>query len=172
MSKVAEAEKPVVAVSAASKIKPEIKTLSEIIVGGLDVSKSDGVISEIRDNYRENLPPEVTPEIDDAITDYRQRFVAASALAVGTIAINTLRDNKKLDVVTAELRMGKSDITRHSVERHREYSYGSGADRRTSEKDGVLSSEVDIKGEHTTGQLKVVRNAVAELAAEVLKKKK
>jgi len=158
------------AVAVKKSLKPEVQELSDKILKGLELSKDEGIIAETKSNYLENLPEGVTPDVDASLSDYRTKFVAASAHAVGVIAGDALHNKKKLDTVTAELMMGPHDVVRHSVERTKDYVFGSGAERKTITKVGVITTEVDVKGGHNSGQLKTARFIVGQLISEKLAK--
>ncbi len=165
MSKVESVE-----IDAPRPLKPEVVELSEKITPSLSLNKTDGVITESTSSYIENLPEGITPDIDTSLTNYRKTFVAASLHSVGTMAVEAMAKNKKLDNVTAELKMGDDDCVRHSVDREKTYKFGSGAEAKTTTKHGVVTTEVDIKGGHNSGQLKLARAHVGTLAASKLDK--
>lgn len=152
-------------------LKPEVQALADKIVAGLTINKADGVVTETTTNYVNNLPENITPEIDTAVTQYRQQFVAGSALAVGQLAADALAGNKKLDVVTAELGMSGGDVTRHSVTRSKDFPYTQDGERHVRTIVGAMRSEVDVKGGHNSGQLKIARQMVGQLVTERLEAK-
>ena len=160
-------EVAVAAVSAPRPLKPEILELSAKIITGLTLNKGDGVITESVKNFDTLMPEGITPDTDKAHSDYRKNFTAASLHAAGTITADALAKNKKLDTVTAELEMG-DDRVRHAFERTKTFTYGAGADRQATTKIGVSRTEIDIKGGHNSGQLKIARRLVAEIITEKL----
>lgn len=151
----------------APALKPNVQELSDKLIKGLEVNKTDGVISETRENYIDHLPEGITKEIDAKVDEYRTEFVAASAHAVGSLAVEALVGNKKLDTVTAELKMGQNGV-RHSLDREQTLNFGDGP----FVKHGVMRTKVDIKGAQNSGQLKTARQIVGDIAAERISKKK
>jgi hypothetical protein len=155
-------------------LKPHIAELSEKIQGLVAVSKTDGTIGdpEGKSAFETLMPEGITPETDKLHSEYRADYVAASGHASGVLSVGLMAHNKKITTVTAELAMGK-DVVRHSVDHDRTFTFGSGADRKETTKFGNMTTEVDIKGTHGgSGQLKIARGLVGELATEKLGGKK
>lgn len=164
-------KKEEVVTDAPKVLKAEVQALSDKIRnGGLEINKTDGVVTETKSNYDDNLPEGITSEVVEKISDYNTRFVAASAHAFGALSVEAMQKNKKLDVTSGELKLGPKDMVRHAMTRSKDYSFGSGNERKTVTKVGVLATEVDVKGGHNSGQLKVARQIVGLIATEKLSK--
>ena len=170
MSKKKEETVPAAAAVEVRELKPEVKALSEKITKGLKGEKSDGRITETADNYKDNLPEGITPEIDTVLNDYQTRFVAASAHSVGLMAADLMKSNKKLDEVTATIKMAGKNEVNHAVARSKTFAFGSGDNRREVNKPGAMETKVDIYGAHNSGQLKIARETVGALFSKELAK--
>lgn len=165
-------KKEEVAVVETRPLKPAVLELSKALESNLQMNKGDGVVSEIvkGDCYMKNLPENITPEHVEALSEYNTNFPAASLVAVGNLTTEAMSKNKKLSVVTAEIAMGPKDVVRHAIHRSKDFSFGSGADRKTTTKIGATTTEIDVKGGHNSGQLKIARQMVGAMITEKLGK--
>lgn len=152
------------------QLKPEIAALSEKIQTGVEFNKTEGKIVETKNNYEENLPEDLTMENVKKVSKYNEQFIAASTHAVGTVAVQAFKENKKLERVESELKVGDRDHVRHAVLRTKTIP-PIGGEGEPTVKHGYIKTEVDTRGTHTgTGQLKVARDLIGHHAMEVLKK--
>jgi hypothetical protein len=134
------------------------------------VTFSDGTIRETNpgDVYKQNLPAGLTIDLVQKVNDYDAEFVAAGAHAFGSIAINAMAEDKSLKHVTGELKTVDKNKASYSIERSKEYvNHLQGGEKTT--KLGVTTVNYEIKPGKNSGQLKAVRNELAELALSKLK---
>ena len=156
--------------TAAPKLKAHVEELSGKITPALVLNKTEGSIApkEGSDPYLDNLPATLTPELVEAKDGYDTAFYAASAHAVGVMATDALKKHAKLDVITAELPMGKHNSVNHELTRAKTYN-NIGGDREPVTKHAVLRTEIDIRGGRTdSGPLKQVRTLIADLGEKIL----
>lgn len=159
------------------------RKLTEDIINGSDVNETDGVITETASTYYDHLPTYVRiidPSLADvsdktilsvveATEQYQDLYIASSAEATGRLGVSAMKGNKKLDTVTSEYKFGQKNFVRHALHREKTYTFGSGADRKEITHNGVISTEIDIRGGRNSGQFKSVKDEIKELAASQLK---
>lgn len=149
-------------------LKPDVAALSDKIYEDLEVDEKDGVVTEESSTYLKNLPDGLTAEIDAKVDHYRTSFVAASTHAAGRLAVDALVKNKKLESVTASLALGSENAVRLEFPREKEYDFGNGP----IVKHGNPVVKIDVKGGHNSGQLRIARAMIGDIASERLGKKK
>lgn len=146
-----------------------VLALSKKIEAAVSLS-DDGVIKEKDAGkvYEENLPAGVTVDLVQKVNDYDAEFVAAGAHAFGSIAINAMAENKNLKEVTGELKTVDKNKASYSIERSKEYTNHLQGGEKTV-KYGVVTTSYEIRAGKNSGQLKAVKNELAELALSKLK---
>ena len=134
------------------------------------VSLSDNVIKEKDAGkvYEENLPAGLTIDLVQKINEYDAEFVAAGAHAFGSIAINAMAENKNIKEITGELKTIDKNKASYSIERSKEYTNHLQGGEKTV-KYGVVTTSYEIRAGKNSGQLKAVKNELAELALSKLK---
>ncbi len=150
-----------------SELKAATKELAEKLHNEL---KFDKETKTIPDNsfYEKHLPEGLTMEVVEKVDGYNTTFIAASAHAVGKVAIEHMAKEKSLDQVSAEFQMGKKNTISHVV--HRERSFTNPADpSKPITKMGDVSSVYTVHAGRNQGELKKVRNELHELAMSKLK---
>ena len=148
-------------------LKPGVKTLAAALVSGITV-KNDGTTEVQKDLYTKNLPEGLTEETVKSVSDYNNTFVAAGAYAVGELAVAAMAKHKTVDSVSAEIHMTGRDHINYTVHRQKEYPNPAGGDKIV--KKGVVDASLHIQGGVTkSGQLKVSRELIAEMAMKALK---
>lgn len=150
-------------------VNPEVLNLSKQIVTELKV-KADGVTDVADGIYVKTLPEGLDEKIVRSVSKHNSNFVAATAHAVGHLALEAMSKDKKLNTVTAHVPTIGHDYVDVAV--HREKSFVNPQDK---DNPIVKQGAVDLKyhvqgGVAKAGQLKHVRAALAEEAAKALKK--
>ena len=150
-------------------ISPEVAALSKAIIGELNV-KSDGVTDVAKGIYVKTLPEGLTEDTVKAVSAHNGHFIAATAHAVGHLALAAMAKDKKMDTVTAHVPTIGHDYVDVAV--HRQKSFVNPQDvANPIVKSGVLDVKYHVQGGVAkAGQLKHVRAALAEEAAKALKK--
>ena len=148
-------------------LSPEVKALAEVMTKGIEV-KADGTTTVQKDLYTANLPEGLTEETVASVSKYNSTFVAAGASAIGSLAVAAMAKHKNIESVSAEVPMVGKDRVNYTVHRQKEYPNPAGGDKIV--KKGEVSASLHIQGAVTkTGQLKLVREQIADLALKSLK---
>jgi hypothetical protein len=148
----------------------EVVNLSAKIEAAIMIDTDAGIIKEKEPGkvYEQNLPDGLTLDLVEKINNYDTVFVAAGAHAYGNMAIKAMAENKGLKQVTGELKTIDKNKASYSVERSKEYvNHLQGGEKTT--KYGVTTTSYEIKAGKNSGQLKTVKNELAELALKMLK---
>lgn len=146
----------------AAKIKPMF-TLAD-----------NGVVLAEEGLYEKSLPEGITADQIKAIQQHNTALVAASAMAVGELAIDAFKADKDLQRVTAEI-PAVGDKISTAVIRSREYPAG-GIPKEGEVRDpnakitkyGVIEASYEVASNGNKGELKKVRAHIGALAAAAL----
>jgi hypothetical protein len=109
----------------------------------------------------------LTPDIYNSVQKHNSNLVAAFSLAVGQMGLASMKKDKKLEQVSAELPVLKDTIG-VSFQRSKEQQTAPGSGEFVS-KYGVTSARYVVNAAGNRGEYKKVRNHLAELAMETLK---
>lgn len=146
----------------AAKIKPMF-TLAD-----------NGVVLAEEGLYEKTLPEGITLEQLKAVQQHNTALVAATALAVGEIAVDAFKADKELTRVSTEFPVANDKIGAN-VLRSREYPAGGipkeGEVRDPSAKItkyGVIEASYETASNGNKGELKKVRTQIGALAAAAL----
>lgn len=155
-----------------SAVKQEVLDLSKKIAEGLTLDKKTGQGEAADDIYTANLPEGLAVETVKAVSDYNTTFVAAGTHAFGNLAIEAMKSTKGLSEANVQIKMFGKDTLGVSVQRTKEYKnpLAKEGESGTITKHGVISTTYDVVAGANRGQLKVVRNEMASVAAEFLSK--
>lgn len=150
-----------------SALNEDILGLKDKVKAGLTVSDA-GVASQENDKvFLENLPSGVTADDVKKVDAARERYYAASAAALGELALPAFQGNKNLKTVSYTHLAGHG----HKVVQtyNREESGTNSLTGKEYHKHGVLHQRVTITGAKTNnGLLGKVREAVGNAAAAAL----
>ena len=144
-------------------LSDEIIALAKKLESGIAIDKATGVGEEKKELYKENLPDDLTMDLVKKVSKYNSNFIAAGNYAFGTMAVDAMASNKKLDKASIEMKVGTRDSVTHIVDRSRSYVHRLG-NGETTTKFGVVSSNYEVRAGKNSGQLKAARAAVAEIA--------
>ena len=143
--------------------------LSKKIITELSVQK-DGTTNVADGLYVKTLPEGLTEDTVKAVSKHNGNFIAATAHAIGHLALDAMSKDKKLETVSAHVPTIGHDYVDVAV--HRQKSFVNPQDTANPiVKNGVLDVKYHVQsGVAKAGQLKHVRAALAEEAAKALKK--
>lgn len=150
-------------------VSPEVSELTDKLMNDLTVA-ANGITDVKPDLFIRTLPENLDEKTVRAVNKHTTNFIAASANAVGKLAVAAMAGDKKMSTVTAHIPTVGHDYVDIAV--HREKTFVNPQD-----KDHPITKQgaVDIKyhvqaGAPKAGQLKTIRALLAEEAAKALKK--
>lgn len=149
-----------------SQISNEVVALSDKIKKAVEVDASTGVITTPKDLYESLLPETLTIEQVKTLQEHNSQVIAASAKAVGELAIPLMAENKELDRVSLEIGVGHKDKINVTFDRSRQVP-----DRETNgtkTKHGIVSADYTMYGAKSRGEMLKVKNELAEAALKAL----
>ena len=152
-------------------VTEEVLRISSLIKNAVTTDAKAGVITENEPGkvYEASLPEGLTVEVVKTVNNHNGNFVAGTAHALGTIAVDTLKANKDLKEVTGDIKTVGKDHVGITVTRSREYVNRLGGGNETIVKFGVTDATYHHAPGTNSGQLKVVRGVIGELAVAALK---
>lgn len=140
-------------------IKPEIKQLSDSILKSLTVDNKEGTINASETVFKDNIPSDLTIETFEKVAEHNTNFVAASAHAFGSVALEMMKKNKTVDQVTTAFPMtGKDEVT-HTLHKSKEFSVNGN----TTTVYGHVSTTLEQQTGKNVGSYKAVRNEIKEV---------
>lgn len=153
-----------------TNIKEDVLALSAKIEAGIAVDKKTGAGIENGNLYNDNLPEGLTTDTVKQVHDYNTTFVAAGTLAFGNLAATAMKSNKSLEEANISIKMGVKDKLEINMLRSKEYTNPLVENSDPVTKYGVVKANYQIQAGANKGQLKAVRNHLAELSMEYLSK--
>ena len=153
------------------EISAEVLAISKSARAAMSVDKSTGIASvkEDVDLFKENMPDTVTMEMVKAVGNYKANYIAGIGHALGQVAVEAMASNKKLDEVTGVFNMSGRDRAKFTVQRSREFVNQMNPEGPKIVKHAPITVSLQEKHGKNGGQLKAVREAIAELAMAKLK---
>lgn len=160
---------------AMSDIKKNILDLAAAIEAEMKIGEA-GIVEVTGDLYTKLLPESLTPEIVKVYQDHTSDLVAATAEALGNIAIPAFKADANLEQLSVEFGCG-SDSLAGTIQRSKDYPAGGipkeGETRdpnATVTKYGIVSMKYGVNAHANKGSLKKVRDGINKRAAEALAK--
>lgn len=151
--------------------KPATGLLADKLKKKMSVGK-DGVVSVPDDLYESTLADsELTMETVKQVQTHRTEFVSAMTLAVGELGIKAMEKNAKLDVVSADAKVGKDEVS-VQLNRTREVNIPArgGEPMKKATQHGATVISYTVQGTANSGELKKVRQHILSEAQKVLAK--
>lgn len=142
-----------------AKHSPELVEAIKKSLTGTESITSEGNV------YDDNLPEGLTPDTVEAVSNYTTTFVASSVEAVGDMALQAMKKDKKLDQVEAEIKLGAFGKTDISVIREKEITIPpreKGGEASKKIQPGVTQVSVDFVAGRNSGLLGKARAAIKE----------
>ena len=148
-------------------INQTVLDMSEVIMGGLTADSNLGVVNAQEGIFEKTLPQDLTMAVVNQVANHNTTFVAAATHAFGTMAMNAMKDNSKLDTVIGTVNMGGDDTLGMHYTRSKEM-HVPGKDEKIT-KYGVTTVDYTVKAGKNGGELKKVRAELNELAMAAFK---
>lgn len=146
-------------------LKESTTTLAKAIKKDLTLSK-DGIIEVTPDIYEKHLEATGLTMADvKRLQQHNSDFVASLGLAVGEIGLDAMKRKKDLDMVYAEVKIGRDTLV-SQFDRSKQVPDGSGG---VATQFGKLTSKYTVAGASNKGELKKVRQHLMHLAEATLK---
>lgn len=155
-------------VKPAATLKEDVLALSKTIEKSMGIDKKTGIVTTETDIYEKTLPEGLTLDVVNAVESHNGKFIAASAHAIGNIAISAMKSNKDLETAETVVKMAGKNSLGLNVDRTRTYPNPQDKDKPIV-KHGVVTVNYDIVADHNSGQLKAARSIIGDLAAAALK---
>lgn len=149
-------------------LKDEVLALANKIETAMTIDKATGIVTTASDIYSTTLPDGITIETVNTIEKHNGNFIAASAHAIGTIAVGAMKENNGLASAETVITMGGRNELGLTVDRERTYRNPQDANTPIV-KQGVVSITYDVVADNDSGQLKIARKSINSLAAAALK---
>lgn len=154
-----------------SAIKPEILELSEKLKAEITLDKKTGVATVSPDTYMKLAPAELTKDVLESVQQFNANMIAASAHAIGTLAVPAMKKDASLDKVTLTIPTVGKDYIGVAFDRSRQVpDRGADGVNGTKTKFGSTSTEFVIYGTKSRGQLLNVKNELSEMAMKAFGK--
>ena len=145
------------------------QTLATQIKEQISVDNKTGMATAKDDLYTTTLPEGITKEVVDTVAGHNAKFVAASTLAFGQVAIDALKSNKALEQVEIDIPMAKGDNLGIVTQRQTTVTVPGTGEK--MEKWGTTTAKITTKaGAGSSGQLGAARDSLKEYALAALKK--
>lgn len=162
MTKAAEATKE----TTKPVVKSEVADLAELIRKDIKLDHTSGVATVSADLYVKTLPEGLSKEVVQQVQQHNSLFAAAGLLALGEESIATMKKHKGLDKTSLEVGATGKDSFSFQFARSKEVRDVSSGE--TSTKFGAGSVGFNMYGVGSRGEVKKVKNLLAERAAEAL----
>lgn len=158
---------------AMSDVKKSVLDLAASIQAHMTLGEA-GIVEVPKDLFATTLPEGLTLEAVKLVQDHTTDLVAATAEALGNIAIPAFKADEKLEQLSVEFGCG-SDSLAGTIQRSKEYPAGGipkeGEARdpnATITKFGIVSMKYGVNAHANKGSLKKVRDSINKRAAEAL----
>lgn len=142
-----------------NEIKQDTKDLAEKVKQGLSINK-EGAVTVQEGLYEKTLPDGLTIGQVKAVHDHHSNMVAASALAVGELALPIMKKNSSLERVEATIPIVGRDTMTVVTQRSKEGRNPTNGE--TTMTWGRTTVGVDFHASGNRGELKKVRNHLAD----------
>jgi hypothetical protein len=149
------------------ELNPATAALAVLLADKFNYDKKENTINRADDTFTGTLPEDLTPAIVERVSEHYTTFAAASAKVYGDLAIKALTADEKLDRVSIEIPLTGKDSLSFSMDRS-VTSPIPGKPGESVTKYGVLRPKFDFVAGNNSGQLKLARTQLNELAEAAL----
>jgi len=146
--------------------KKDYTELADKIQKNLEVQDGNIEEKEKHSVYDQNLPDNITPDMVKSLAKYNAAFVNASHIAVGRMAANLFKEDKKKQTVNASIGFfGPDDTVDITVHRSKTFtnSFAKEGEPKEVEKTLYMQSSVTVRSNNGSG----LRNLKEELSKEL-----
>lgn len=158
---------------AMSDVKKSVLDLAASIQSHMTLGEA-GIVEVPKDLFATTLPEGLTLEAVKLVQDHTNDLVAATAEALGNLAIPAFKADEKLEQLSVEFGCGVDSLA-GTIQRSKEYPAGGipkeGEARdpnATVTKYGIVSMKYGVNAHANKGTLKKVRDGINKRAAEAL----
>lgn len=151
------------------KISADVVAMAKVIEKNIEIDHKTGIGSEKEGVFEKTLPEDLSMDTVKRVGDHNSSFIAAGALAFGNLAVKAMQKNAELTETDIQLKMTGRDHVGYHMNRTKEYQNhlsGGGA----VVKHGVLTTDYHVSGGRNSGELKRVREHLAEAADKAFAK--
>lgn len=152
-------------------IKEEVLAFSAKVREKTEIDNKTGVATcPLQEIYDSNLPEGISTEMVKQLSDYDSTVIKGTVHAVGTLAIETMKKHKSLEVVTGEFQFGNHNTIGVTTNRAliRKDGLNGGAEVTVN---GATSVDITFTSGKNNAQLKAVKNEIKTLAAAAFSSK-
>lgn len=160
---------------AMSDVKQSVIDLAAKLQAQMTLGEA-GIVEVPKDLFAQTLPEALTLDTIKLVQDHTNDLVAATAEALGNIAIPAFKADEKLEQLSVEFGCGVDSLA-GTIQRSKEYPAGGipkeGEARdpnATITKFGIVSMKYGVNAHANKGTLKKVRDGINKRAAEALAK--
>lgn len=160
---------------AMSDVKQSVIDLAAKLQAQMTLGEA-GIVEVPKDLFAQTLPEALTLDTIKLVQDHTNDLVAATAEALGNIAISAFKADEKLEQLSVEFGCGVDSLA-GTIQRSKEYPAGGipkeGEARdpnATITKFGIVSMKYGVNAHANKGTLKKVRDGINKRAAEALAK--
>ena len=158
---------------AMSDVKQSVIDLAAKLQAQMTLGEA-GIVEVPKDLFAQTLPEAITLDAVKLIQDHTNDLVAATAEALGNLAIPAFKADEKLEQLSVEFGCGVDSLA-GTIQRSKEYPAGGipkeGEARdpnATVTKYGIVSMKYGVNAHANKGTLKKVRDGINKRAAEAL----
>jgi hypothetical protein len=157
-----------------SELSKQHQDLTAQIKKGLTLDEASGIINPADGLYASLLPEGLTMEMAERFQAHNTDVLAATAHAVGEIAIPAMENNSELNKVTFELPTVGKDTFNFTFDRSRQVRDGAPGDKEAGMKTkwGLSQVSVDTYAAGNRGSLALVKSLLSDQATAALGSKK
>lgn len=146
-------------------IKEDVLAFSAKVQQKTTIDNKTGIATcPLQELYDENLPEGLTTDIVKQLSEYDGVVIKGTSHAVGSLAIEAMKKNAGLEVVSGEFQFGNHDTIAVTTNRSlvRKDGLNGGADVTVF---GATNVKVEFSSGKNNAQLKAVKNEIKSLAA-------
>lgn len=158
-----------------NQVNEVVLDMSKKIKTHIDFSAAKGdkaaIGTEKDSSFEATLPEDLDLATCRKVSEHNATFIAAGAHAFGELAVAAMKKNGDLEEASLKLKMSGRDSVDYNVLRQNEVRNPANRDAEPIIKHGTVRTTYNVKGGSNSGQLKHVRDAINQMAAEALNKK-
>lgn len=154
-----------------NKVSDNVTDLAKKLLGKIKIDEKTGIGTADDGIYKDTLPDGISMKTVETLKRHDRDFIAAGAEVFGTLAIEAMAKNKKLEEASLSIGMSKVDSVSYHMDRHKQYQNHLSGNGAPVDKYGTLTTTYEAKGGKNAGDLKKVRVSLQEIAAKKLASK-
>lgn len=148
-----------------SNVNDVVRTIADVMKERMEIGEG-GLNTVPKEVYEEHLPEGVDMKMAEKVMGHNERMTAALTLANGEYAMGAMQKDKSLQKVSTTMKYGRFGEATSSFERSAE-GRKSVADPTIVTRYGVTSTKVKTTAGRNRGDLKKVREGLAQQAADL-----